>query len=137
MRVDAVGAGYRPGRAAGSGRPDDLAADEFRTGGEAWQWHRSGAVDGKTFGVGGEPDAWGAAEIRGNAIRDLAALNCVEVLPWDNWGRMQDSYDGTTGPGYDELLDQVATACADPSPAAAQALYQLPELTVPQAMITS
>ena len=116
-------------------RPDDLAPGEFLTGGEAWQLFRTGAVDGMTFGVGHTTDAWGPAEIRGNAIRDLAALNCVEVLPWDNWGRMEDSYDGKTGPDYDELIDQIAAACADPSPAAAESMYRIPELTVPAAML--
>ncbi len=116
-------------------RPDDLAAGEFRSGGEAWQWYRTGAVDGKTFGVGHDPDAWGPAEIRGNAIRDLAALNGVEVLPWDNWGRMQDSYDGTTGSDYDELIDRVAAACAGPTGPAVAELYRMPELTVPDALL--
>jgi Transglutaminase-like superfamily len=118
-------------------RPDDLAPDEFRTGGEAWQWYRRGGVDGMTFGVVGTSDAWGPAEIRGNAIRDLAALNRVEVLPWDNWGRMQDSYDGKTGAEYDALIDQIAAACADPSGSAAQELYRTPELTVPPALLTA
>ncbi|MGH8834478.1 MAG: transglutaminase domain-containing protein [Actinomycetes bacterium] len=117
-------------------RPDDLAPDEFRTGGEAWQWYRSGGADGMTFGVVGTSEAWGAAEISGNAIRDLAALNRVEVLPWDNWGRMQDSYDGKTGADYDALIDRVAAACTDPSESAAQDLYRTPELTVPPAMLT-
>jgi hypothetical protein len=117
-------------------RPDDLAPDEFRTGGEAWQWYRSGGADGMTFGVVGTSEAWGAAEISGNAIRDLAALNRVEVLPWDNWGRMQDSYDGKTGADYDALIDRVAAACTDPSGSAAQDLYRTPELTVPPAMLT-
>ncbi|HKA68709.1 MAG TPA: transglutaminase-like domain-containing protein [Actinomycetes bacterium] len=118
-------------------RPDDLAPDEFRTGGEAWQWYRAGGVDGMTFGVAGTSDAWGPAEIRGNAIRDLAALNRVELLPWDNWGRMQDSYDGKTGADYDTLIDRVAAACADPSPSAARDLYRMPELTVPPGLLTT
>lgn len=118
-------------------RPDDLAMDEFRTGGEAWHWYRSGIVDGMTFGVVGTSDAWGPAEIRGNAIRDLAALNRVEVLPWDNWGRMQDSYDGKTGADYDALIDRVAAACADPSGSPARDLYRTPELAVPPAMLTA
>jgi len=116
-------------------RPDDLAPGEFRSGGEAWQWYRTGAGDGQTFGVGHTTDAWGPGEIRGNAIRDLAALNCIEVLPWDNWGRMEDSYQGRTGPDYDELIDRVAAACADPEPAAAEATYRIPELTVPATML--
>ena len=51
------------------------------------------------------PHAWGPAEIRGNAIRDLAALRKLEMLPWDEWGRMTASYQGKTGPDYDALMD--------------------------------
>ncbi|WP_230620860.1 MULTISPECIES: hypothetical protein [Nocardiaceae] len=57
---------------------------------------------------------WGAAEIRGNAVKDLAALNKVEMLPWDEWGRMTDAYEGKTGAEYDLLLDELA-GCARPA----------------------
>ncbi len=71
-------------------RPEDLTPTEFLTGGEAWQAFRRGTVDPASFGVYGT-DNWGAAEIRGNAVKDLAALNKVEVLPWDEWGRMTEA----------------------------------------------
>ena len=45
-------------------------------------------------------------------IRDLAALNKTEMLPWDEWGRMSASYRGETGADYDALMDVVAQACA-------------------------
>ena len=64
---------------------------------------------------------WGPAESRGNAVKDLAALNKVEVLPWDEWGRMTASYEGRTGAEYDRLID----------PAAITALYQSADLAVP------
>jgi hypothetical protein len=98
--------------------PDDLAPGEFLTGGEAWTWFRSGSVDGQLFGVVGTGHAWGPAEIRGNAIRDLAALCQREMLPWDEWGRMTASYAGQTGSGYDDLIDQIAATCAGGDPAA-------------------
>jgi hypothetical protein len=72
-------------------RPQDLAAGQFLTGGEAWAAFRSGQIDAAWFGVYGTAN-WGPAEIRGNAVRDLAALNKVETLPWDEWGRMHASY---------------------------------------------
>jgi hypothetical protein len=31
---------------------------------------------------------WGQWFIEGNVVRDLAALNKVEMLPWDGWGIM-------------------------------------------------
>ena len=84
--------------------PADLRPGEFLTGGEAWTAFRQGEIDDSRFGVYGTGN-WGAAEIRGNAVRDLAALNKVETLPWDEWGRITEAYQGRTGPGYDELLD--------------------------------
>ncbi|MFI7638398.1 transglutaminase-like domain-containing protein [Nonomuraea sp. NPDC049400] len=112
-------------------RPEDLAPGEFLTGGEAWTLYREGAVDPDTFGVWGTTHAWGVAEIRGNAIRDLAALCKMETLPWDEWGRMTASYQGETGPDYDKLIDEVAAACAADSPDAADRLYHNAELRVP------
>ena len=94
-------------------RPGDLAPGEFLTGGEAWQLYRAGKADAANFGVDDVADAWGAAEIRGNAVRDLAALNKVEVLPWDEWGQLPSSYAGTAGPAFDELID---TGLADRIP---------------------
>jgi len=52
----------------------------------------------REFGVDDVADAWGAAEIRGNAVRDLAALNKVEMLPWDEWGALPSSYAAPPGP---------------------------------------
>ncbi|MFC5266277.1 transglutaminase-like domain-containing protein [Kribbella qitaiheensis] len=108
---------------------DDLQPGEFLTGGEAWQWYRTGEVDGDLFGVGGPDPVWGPGEIRGNAIRDLAALNKVEMLPWDEWSRMDDSYQGRTGPDFDALMDEIA-ATTDP-----ESLYQKEDLAVPEELI--
>ena len=79
--------------------------------GEAWQLLRSGQEDPADFGVFGTEN-WGAGEVRGNAMRDLASLvRKVEMLPWDVWGPMEDSYDGKTGDDFDLLIDQLAVAC--------------------------
>ena len=114
--------------------PEDLPAGAFRTGGESWTGFRAGRIDAATFGVLGTGN-WGPAEIRGNAIRDLAALNKVEMLPWDEWGRMAASYRGETGPDYDDLLDTVAAVCAEDSPPAVVALYGEADLAVPADLI--
>jgi hypothetical protein len=66
---------------------DDLGPDEFLAGGECWQRVRSGEIDGDTCGIF---DMWGAWFVRSNAVRDLASLNKVELLPWDDWGIMAD-----------------------------------------------
>jgi hypothetical protein len=116
-------------------RPGDLAPGEFLTGGEAWQLYRAGKADAANFGVDDVADAWGAAEIRGNAVRDLAALNKVEMLPWDEWGLLPGSYADTTGPAFDELIDTVAAVCAAGDLAALRDLYGRDGLTVPASLI--
>jgi hypothetical protein len=118
------------------GSPDDLAAGEFLTGGEAWTLCRSGQADPQLFGVAGVSYAWGAAEIRGNAIRDLAALYRREMLPWDEWGRMEASYAGKTGPDYDRLIDTVAATCGSGDSSAVARLYASQDLAVPRDMIS-
>ena len=114
--------------------PDDLAPGEFLSGGEAWSFCRDGGADESTFGVDGFPEAWGIAEVRGNTIRDLAALNKVEMLPWDEWGRMKDSYDGVTGPDYDSLIDTIAATCASNDDSRIAAQYATDELAVPESL---
>jgi hypothetical protein len=114
--------------------PEDLEPGQFLTGGEAWTAFRKGEIDAATFGVYGT-DNWGAAEIRGNTVKDLAALNEIETLPWDEWGRMTEAYEGTTGPDYDELLDTVAAVCAEDDPTAIAALYERDEFRVPLDLI--
>ncbi|MEU4694023.1 transglutaminase-like domain-containing protein [Actinoplanes sp. NPDC023714] len=100
----------------------------FLSGGEAWSAYREGRIDAARFGVGGTGN-WGPAEIRGNVIRDLAALNKVETLPWDEWGRMEASYRGETGDDYDALMDRIAAA-DDPA-----ALYGVQDLAAPRALL--
>jgi hypothetical protein len=114
--------------------PEDLAAGEFLTGGEAWAAHREGTIDASAFGVYGTEN-FGPAEIRGNAVRDLAALHKIETLPWDEWGRMGASYRHETGPDYDELIDTIAATCAADDPAALAALYATADLPVPAGLI--
>ena len=115
-------------------RPQDLRVGEFLTGGEAWAAFRQGQVDAADFGVPGTEN-WGPGEIRGNAIRDLAALNKVEMLPWDEWGRMDASYRGETGADFDELMDTIAEVCAGSDLSAITTLYAHADLRVPSALI--
>ncbi|MFD4502074.1 transglutaminase-like domain-containing protein [Streptomyces sp. NPDC058457] len=117
-------------------RPEDLAPGEFLTGGEAWIQYRKGLIDPQLFGVPGTDHAWGPAELSGNAVRDLAALGKLEMLPWDEWGRMTEAYEGRTGPDYDRLVDTVAEACLGEDPATLTALFADENLTVPHHMIS-
>jgi hypothetical protein len=111
--------------------PENLATGEFLTGGEAWVWCKEGRADPSTFGVDGFPDNFGIGEVRGNLVRDLAALNKVEMLPWDEWGRMAASYAGETGPDYDELMDTIAETCESDDESAIAALYAVSDLAAP------
>ncbi len=111
-------------------RPERLAEGQFLSGGEAWQAFRRNEIDASLFGVHGTEN-FGAAEIRGNAVKDLAALNKVEMLPWDEWGRMTEAYEGRTGSDYDELLDTLARTCAADEPVALAELYDHVDLRVP------
>jgi len=93
-----------------------------------------GGIDAATFGVA-RTENFGPAEISGNTVRDLAALNKVEMLPWDEWGQMTAAYADEAGSGYDELIDEVAAACASDNPRGIADLYSRPELRVPAELI--
>lgn len=113
---------------------EDLRSDDFLSGGEAWSAYRRGDIDASTFGVCGTNN-WGSAEIRGNAVKDLAALNKVEMLPWDEWGRMTAAYAGETGADYDDLLDTLAAVCAGSDHQQLTDLYRHRDLEVPAELL--
>ena len=117
-------------------RPERLQSGEFLSGSEAWSAFRRGEVDSATFGIYGT-DNWGPAEIRGNAVKDLAALNKVEMLPWDEWGWMTAAYNNETGADYDDLLDTLAQVCDADDPGALCALYAHVDFRVPPDMIST
>jgi hypothetical protein len=114
--------------------PADLQPGDFLAGGEAWAAYRRGHIDAWQFGVYGTEN-WGPAEIRGNAIRDVAALNRVEMLPWDEWGRMTASYRGETGAEYDDLMDAIAAVTAADEAGPVADLYRTQDLAVPAELI--
>jgi Transglutaminase-like superfamily len=100
--------------------PLDMPPGRFLTAGEAWRLCRSGAANPEHFGA---EVWWGAWMIRNNVLRDLAALNRVELLPWDSWGLMDRSSRLSEGPS-DALVDQVAECVAAGSPGALRRLYE-------------
>jgi hypothetical protein len=65
--------------------PLDVPRDQFLVAGEAWTRCRSGKADPQAFGVLHMHGLWFIAN---NVIRDVAALNNREMLPWDSWGAM-------------------------------------------------
>ena len=105
--------------------PLDVPRDQFLVAGQAWQMCRSGAADPEQFGIF---DMHGLGFVRGNLVRDIAALNKMELLPWDCWGViLSEQIDNPDDLG---LLDQVAalTAGAAPDLEAVQAAYADPRL---------
>jgi hypothetical protein len=65
--------------------PTDVPRDQFLVGGDAWRLCRAGKADPMDFGV---LDLFGWWMIAGNVVRDIAALNNREMLPWDCWQPM-------------------------------------------------
>ena len=65
--------------------PLDVPRDRFVVAGDAWQLCRSGKADANAFGI---LDMHGLWFVAGNVVRDVAALNNHEMLPWDVWGAM-------------------------------------------------
>jgi hypothetical protein len=63
----------------------DLPEGKFLTAGEAWRLCRDAKADPDTFGIFDEGGLWFIAM---NLVRDVAALNNMEMLPWDDWGIM-------------------------------------------------
>ena len=108
--------------------PATVGPEQFLTAGHAWQAWRAGQLDADRCGLT-SIDEHGAFWIAGNLRLDLAALNKVEMLPWDVWGlgweppeqptsEMLASFDAiaalTVDPdhGLDDLLDRYES---DPS----------------------
>lgn len=63
----------------------DVPREKFLVAGDAWRLCRDGRADPQAFGV---LDMFGLWFIASNVIRDVAALNNREMLPWDVWGGM-------------------------------------------------
>src|SRR5512138_428586 len=61
----------------------DVPRDQFVVGAAAWKLCRGGQADPAKFGIF---DMNGIDFVKGDFIRDVAALNKVELLPWDCWG---------------------------------------------------
>ena len=82
--------------------PVDVPRDQFLVAGDAWRLCRSGKADPASFGI---LDMHGLWLIAGNVIRDVAALNNHEMLPWDVWGAMAQSDAGLDLPFFDRLAE--------------------------------
>jgi hypothetical protein len=87
--------------------PLDVPRDQFLIAGQGWQLCRAGKADPQAFGI---LDMHGLWFVASNVIRDVAALNNHEMLPWDIWGAMtrEDSAIDLA------FLDRLAALTRDP-----------------------
>lgn len=112
--------------------PLHLPPGKFITAADAWRLCRAGRAKADWFGIFDMRGLW---FIRGNLLRELAALNGAEMLPWDVWGLM-DTKAGEESAAELALLDEVAAALLADDTVAIQRLYRTnPSLRVPPAMI--
>jgi hypothetical protein len=104
----------------------DVPRDQFVIAGDAWRMTRAGQADPDRFGltVINEAGAWWIAA---NLMRDAAALDNVELLPWDLWGAMPEPADTVDV----ALFDELAAATAGPDLAAVRRLLADARLRVP------
>jgi hypothetical protein len=82
----------------------DVPRDQFVVGGAAWKLCCSGQADPKLFGIF---EMNGIDFVKGDFLRDVAALNKVELLPWDCWGMILTEY-ATLPPDDLSMLDRLA-----------------------------
>jgi hypothetical protein len=82
--------------------PLDVPRDQFVVAGDAWKLCRGGKADSAAFGI---LDMHGLWFIAGNVIRDVAALNNHEMLPWDIWGAMARNDAELDLPFFDRLAE--------------------------------
>lgn len=102
--------------------PLDVPRDQFIVGGAAWKMCRSGQANPDQFGIF---DMHGMNFVKGNLLRDVAALNKVELLPWDCWGMIFTDYI-TLPPDDFSMLDRLAElTCGDvPEFATVRRIYE-------------
>ena len=104
----------------------DVPRDRFLVAGDAWRLCRAGQADPQSFGV---LDMAGLWFIASNVIRDVAALNNREMLPWDVWGGMT-LVDSEIDPAF---IDRLARLTHEPDRHLMElrAAYDDPRIAVP------
>ncbi len=94
----------------------DIARDMFLTAGDAWRLCRAAKKMSHRFGTGIKRSSTGWWFIRNKLIQDFAALNKMELLPWDCWGMMVTTQSDNFMQNQDqvELLDRIAALTSSP-----------------------
>jgi hypothetical protein len=89
-------------------------------------------VDPRTCGFSAGEGLRGLWFVRGNVLRDLAALNGVELLPWDGW----DPQLRKGAPLTEDDLAAADAVAAARSEDAWRRLFADPRLSVPAGIIS-
>lgn len=113
--------------------PLDVPRDRFLVAGDAWNLCREGGDDPDRYGI---MDMHGLWFVAGNVVRDLAALNNAEMLPWDVWGLMTEPGESMP-PETLARLDRAAALCSAPDDnlPALRALHAEPGFRLPGAVM--
>lgn len=106
--------------------PLDVPRDQFLVAGDAWRLCRKGKADPSAFGI---LDMHGLWFIASNVIRDVAALNNHEMLPWDVWGAMTQKDAELDLPFFDRLAE--LSHAPDAREGELRAAYQDKRIAVP------
>ena len=110
----------------------DVSRGNFLVAGDAWKLCRAGKADPQAFGV---LDMAGLWFIASNVIRDVAALNNREMLPWDVWGGMTPD-DAAIDLAFIDRLAELSRA-PDSDPAALRAAFADPRVAVPDTVFNA
>lgn len=92
----------------------DVPRDHFLVAGEAWSQCRQGQADPAKFGIE-FVNLRGLWYIAGNLVREAAALNKMEMLPWDVWGAHPHPDEALTKEQI-AFFDRIAALTRDPDP---------------------
>lgn len=92
--------------------PQDVPRDQFLQSADAWTLCRSGKADPGKFGIF-VGDLRGLWFVAASLVRDVAALNKMEMLPWDCWGIMPHPGQELDA-GQLAFFDRLAALAADP-----------------------
>ena len=120
--------------------PWDVPRECFLTASDTWRSLRQHTIDGQACGVSFIPAVRGAWFVGASILRDVAALNLRELLPWDYWGMARSLGPGQAIPlAVAAHLDEVAAIVAGPAPdwQALRAFYEADEdLRVPPTVLS-
>ena len=90
--------------------PLDVPRDRFLVAGDVWQQIKAGTIDPASCGIA---DMWGDWFVRGDLALDVAALQRIELLPWEPFGIARAPYSAISDtPELLALVDHVAALTA-------------------------